>query len=243
MPRVLAYLSDQALSRGAVLEVRRALSTHTVAFRNADLWKGEIERADFIFAPSYPGIERAYNAAGIQRVLSSGPLVERVQVQFPKGLEEVTIISAGIHRHETLSNWKPKGYVIALNRGVDCGIADVWLALDGFNHFDRPAEQPVQATILRYSSTIYAPKYIIIDDLWPHGVGAYTSTAAVTICKELKIKQVYLVGHDCELDESSQSRGWTPERLRGLDDQVRKAAQGLNIQRIRRDGRKDRTWP
>ncbi len=243
MPRVLAYLSDRALGCGAALEVRRALSTFHVSFRTADLWKGEIERADFIFSPSHPGIERAYVAAGIPVVPIGGPQKPAPnQIRWP-AIDVLTIVSGGPHAAQALSKWDPKGFVLVLNRGVLHCKADAWLALDGFEPFDRMENPPTQATILRHVNTVYAENYITIDDVWPYGVGGYTSTAAVTIARVLGVRKVYLVGHDCELDAESEARGWTIPRLTALDNEVRKAAKGLDITRITREGRKDRSWP
>jgi len=218
MYKCIAYITpdDDAMAVRATLAARYG----ACAVRAGARWHGEVETASIIWAPGYPGIQRAYATAG-SAIAGDGPIATPAPPNELSALPrhaELTIVSAGPTAPEAVRHFGAIGPIMAVNHGNRAvyGPIAYHVAMDGFGkHPD--ALQGIRITKRQHAATVPPGDWYAIDPIF---VGRYelSSLAAFTCALHMAPQRLRIIGHDCTAERgiSPQDHGWDTQRAASL---------------------------
>lgn len=204
--RLLAYFHPEQ-DPYAIRAALRAAGWQQVAMRDGSHWR-DTNRPETswpaVYAPLYPGIARAYEAAGI-KVVDGVAGVEcklppaPVEVDALPKCEVAAVLNPGIHLLAELAALPlpPGCQTIAVNEAARRVAADWQLCNDGFTDpkFLGVLGDPGRISRRQFATTIPSGKWFGLERV---GItdGNYSTTCAMRCAASTGARTIYLYGHD-----------------------------------------------
>jgi hypothetical protein len=224
---LLVYLADGDNALAVRDRYRKAFPDARVACRSARHYAGEVESCRRVACQRWPGIARAYQAAGISVLNDDAlPTVTPCQPEWITELpraDELTVLSASPFAEQSLAAYGTHGPVIAVNTAACLHPADWWVALDGFSELPPLVPgNPIQCTISAFLNTCFCRRYFHLATIGIDSTGIFSSTAALRLARAMKPRLVHLVGHDCAPGLKGYRAGyvWHDRHLHSLAKQI-----------------------